>query len=74
MISEEDLAAKLNYELAVGLWRPSFNIKTLQETSDEEQELDTTPSSFDNPLFKLEILSGNIGYLRLTDSRHLPFW
>ncbi len=64
VISEEDLAAKLNYELQLVFEDPRLNIKTLQETSDEEQELDTTPSSFDNPLFKLEILSGNIGYLR----------
>lgn len=64
VISEEDLAAKLNYELQSVFEDPRLNIKTLQGSSDKEQELYTTPSSFDNPLFKLEILSGNIGYLR----------
>lgn len=67
VISEEDLAAKLNYELQSVFEDPRLNIKTLQGSYDNEQERDTTPrtpSSFDNPLFELEILSGNIGYLR----------
>ncbi len=67
VISEDDLAAKLNYELQSVFEDPRLNIKTLQGSSDNEQERDTTPrtpSSFDNPLFELEILSGNIGYLR----------
>ncbi len=67
VISEDDLAAKLNYELQSVFEDPRLNIKTLQGSSDNEQEWDTTPrtpSSFDNPLFELEILSGNIGYLR----------
>uniref|UniRef100_A0A8C1SR88 Interphotoreceptor retinoid-binding protein like n=1 Tax=Cyprinus carpio TaxID=7962 RepID=A0A8C1SR88_CYPCA len=70
VISEEDLAARLNYELQSVFEDPRLNIKTLQGSSDKGQELDatpTTPSSFDHlndPLFKLEILSGNIGYLR----------
>ncbi len=66
VISEDDLAAKLNYELQSVFEDPRLNIKTLG-SSDNEQERDTTPrtpSSFDNPLFELEILSGNIGYLR----------
>ncbi len=67
VISEDDLAAKLNYELQSVFEDPRLNIKTLQGSSDNEQERDTTQrtsSSFDNPLFDLEILSGNIGYLR----------
>ncbi|XP_059387624.1 retinol-binding protein 3-like [Carassius carassius] len=70
VISEEDLAARLNYELQSVFEDPRLKIMTLQGSSDKGQELDaasTTPSSFvnlNNPLFKLEILSGNIGYLR----------
>ncbi|XP_073684693.1 retinol-binding protein 3 [Garra rufa] len=67
VVSEEDLAAKLNYELQSVFEDPRLNIKRL---SNREEELDATAkthSSVDNlndALFKLEILSGNIGYLR----------
>lgn len=70
VISEEDLAAKLNYELQSVIEDPCLNIKTMHESSDKGQELDTTPkipSSSDNlidSLFKLDIVSGNNGYLR----------
>ncbi|XP_067285428.1 retinol-binding protein 3-like [Pseudorasbora parva] len=68
VVSEEDLAAKLNYELQSVFEDPRLNIKTMRGLSDNG--LNATPedhSSFDNLidlLFKLEIISGNIGYLR----------
>ncbi|RXN25970.1 retinol-binding 3 [Labeo rohita] len=70
VVSEEDLAAKLNYELQFVFEDPRLNIKTLQGSSNKEEELDATPTThsidvnLNDPLFKLEILSGNIGYLR----------
>ncbi|XP_043086885.1 retinol-binding protein 3-like [Puntigrus tetrazona] len=67
VISEEDLASKLNYELQSIFEDPRLNIKTLQGSSDKGQEPPTTPSSVGNlndASFKLEIISGNIGYLR----------
>ncbi|KAK7123172.1 hypothetical protein R3I94_020080 [Phoxinus phoxinus] len=68
VVSEEDLAAKLNYELQTVFEDPRLNIKTMQELSDNglDARLEDQ-SSFDHlidPLFKLEILSGNNGYLR----------
>ncbi|XP_067225172.1 retinol-binding protein 3-like [Chanodichthys erythropterus] len=64
VVSEEDLAAKLNYELQLVFEDPRLYIKTMLGLSDNG--LDTTPSFDDlnDPLFKLEILSGNNGYLR----------
>lgn len=64
VVSEEDLAAKLNYELQSVFEDPRLYIKTMLGLSDNG--LDTTPSFDDlnDPLFKLEILSGNNGYLR----------
>ncbi|KAL1263825.1 hypothetical protein QQF64_004180 [Cirrhinus molitorella] len=67
VVSEGDLAARLNYELQTVFEDPRLNIKTLQGSSDEGEEPDTTTetrSSADDLLFQLEILSGNIGYLR----------
>ncbi|KAK9965015.1 hypothetical protein ABG768_004129 [Culter alburnus] len=64
VVSEEGLAAKLNYELQSVFEDPRLYIKTMLGLSDNG--LDTTPSFDDlnDPLFKLEILSGNNGYLR----------
>lgn len=64
VVSEEDLAAKLNYELQSVFEDPRLYIKTMLGLSDSG--LDTTPSFDDlnDPLFKLKILSGNNGYLR----------
>ncbi|XP_048026980.1 retinol-binding protein 3-like [Megalobrama amblycephala] len=64
VVSEEDLAAKLNYELQSVFEDPRLYIKTMLGLSDNG--LDTTPSFDDlnDLLFKLEILSGNNGYLR----------
>ncbi|XP_051523807.1 retinol-binding protein 3 [Myxocyprinus asiaticus] len=73
VISEEDLAAKLNYEMQSVFEDHRLNIKVMQRSPviiENGQERDTMPeqySSFDDlidALFKLEILSGNNGYVR----------
>ncbi|MGH0116708.1 UNVERIFIED_CONTAM: hypothetical protein FKN15_021256 [Acipenser sinensis] len=76
VISEEDLAAKLNYELQSVSEDPRLMVKimaeapvTIEDTSPEDK-LPEDPGFLQalvNTVFKVKILPGNIGYLRFDE-------
>ncbi|XP_018422951.1 PREDICTED: retinol-binding protein 3 [Nanorana parkeri] len=76
VISEEDLAAKLNYELQSVTEDPRLIVRckyftpVLPETFPSQQELpddENILQALVNSVFKVNILPGNIGYLRFDE-------
>ncbi|XP_066520048.1 retinol-binding protein 3-like [Hoplias malabaricus] len=64
VLSEEGLAAKLNYELQTVSEDPRLSVKIMQEVpvvAEDNPNVDAIPGG---ALFDVEILSGNTGYIR----------
>ncbi|NP_001420037.1 retinol-binding protein 3 [Danio rerio] len=65
VVSEEDLAGKLNHEMQSVFEDPRLLIKATQVLTDDASSEDRSSSDdLTDPLFKLEMISGNNGYLR----------
>ncbi|XP_036427552.1 retinol-binding protein 3-like [Colossoma macropomum] len=69
VISEEGLAAKLNYELQTVSEDSRLSVRVMQEVlviTEDVPDVDATILDADlvDTLFEIEILSGNIGYVR----------